>query len=747
MPHGAGPLQLKFGLFQVPRSFLALVVVATGLVAGESVAKPASPSLDSAVQELLTQGQRSTSAGLAVHDEAGQEWVDLMVRGHVSSHEVERLGGQVRTIAGEIRTVHLPVSALSSFIRLTGVEAVQAAQGLRLASDVSVPETGAPSVWGGTPPNFPAPPTGNTGRGVVVGVIDAGVDVNHADLRTSANKTRFLWIWDHNFGLTGPPPSGFGYGSEYSAANIDAGLYLGQDLEGHGTHVLSIAAGNGRATGNGLPAYRYVGMAPEADLIAVKLAPLANGTYSDASIIDAAQYIFQKAGSKPTVILCALNKPTGPHDGQDPLDLGLSALTGAGKLIVTGAGNYGGKSLHGEFTSTGTNQTGNITLSFGTYGPAGNASDNFRSEAWYDASANYDVSIVTPTGQVIGPVVRGGNTEVQTPSGIVRIKNGQTTSANGSYMVDLYVYRGSLTLPLVASGTWTYRFRSVASGTHRVDAWLTTFALGSTAPVFVQGMTEARLVASPATGTNILSAGAYSTKRSWTAIDGRSYVLADAVVGDLAPLSSPGPRRDGVQAPDIAAPGYGVVGAKATTYLPASSYIMPDAQHVIDVGTSVAAAHLAGAVALWLGPTPALTAATARTKIQQFAYHDSYTGSTPNGHWGYGKLRVASSVVDAGPIGAPRVEFALVSSNPVRGAATFRLALTEQDLRQASSVRVGIYDVRGRLLASLTPVATLGAQTITWDGSSMSGTAPAGVYTARLQVGSRHAEYRFVRIQ
>jgi hypothetical protein len=313
-------------------------------------------------------------------------------------------------------------------------------------------------------------------------------------------------------------------------------------------------------------------------------------------------------------------------------------------------------------------------------------------------------------------------------------------------MVDLYVYRGSLSLPLVASGTWTYRLRSVASGAHRVDAWLTTYSLGSTAPVFVLGKTELRLIASPASANNVLSAGAYSTKRSWVAINGNSYVISDAVVGDLAPLSSPGPRRDGVQVPDIAAPGYGVVGAKATTYLPASSYIMPDGQHVLDVGTSISAAHLAGAVALWLGPAPTLTTAQVRSKIQLFAYHDGYTGATPNPKWGHGKLRVASTVVDAEL--APRFDFALLSSNPVRGPVSFRLALTDEDLSQAGfRLRLRIFDVRGRELATLTPSTSPGGQTITWNGLSASGSrVPSGVYTARLDVGSRHADYRFVRI-
>ena len=714
----------------------------------------ASPSLDSALLEWLSAraahsslSPEASELSPALRRENGADYVDLLVRGDVSNADIARLGGEVRTVAGPIRTVHLPVSAIESFVALSGLEQAQTAQGLTLQSNVSIPEIGANAMWGGTPPNYPSPPTGNTGRGVVVGLIDSGVDVNHADFRTSANKTRFLWVWDQSFGQTKPPPSGYTYGGEYSASMIDGGQYLGLDDLGHGTHVLSIAAGNGRATGNGQPAYQYIGAAPEADLIAVKVVALANGSYSDANVLDAARYIFQKAGTKPTVILIAMGKNTGPHDGQDPLDLGLSALTGAGKLIVTGAGNYGGKSVHGEWISSASNQTGNITINFGAYGPAPNAADNFRTEAWYDAGVSYDVSVVTPSGQVIGPIVRGANTEVQTPSGIVRIKNGQTTSANGSYMVDLYVYRGSLSLPLVATGTWTYRFKSNTSGAHRVDAWLTTYSLGSTLPVFVSGMTETRLITSPASGTNVLSAGAYSTKRSWTALNGHSYVIADAVVGDMALLSGPGPRRDGVQAPTVAAPGYGVVGAKSTAYYPASSYIMADGQHVIDVGTSVAAAHLAGTMALMLGLNPGLTTAQARLNLQTDAHLDAYTGVVPNSKWGYGKLRAQPSAVAVDPAAA-RFGFAPLSSNPVRGTVRFRLALADADLADAvSSLRLRIFDVRGRELASLHPTPAPGAQTIAWNGLTTAGfRVPSGVYTARLDVGPRHAQYRFVRI-
>src|SRR5262245_59621468 len=136
------------------------------------------PSVDPQVDELLRTSPKTVEANRGTlfpalrHDESGIQWVDLLLRGDVSSLDIERLGGQVGTVAGSIRTVHLPLSALPQLVQLTGVEQVQAAQGLQLETNVSIPEIGANQLWGGTPPNFPAPPTGNTGRGVVVGLID-----------------------------------------------------------------------------------------------------------------------------------------------------------------------------------------------------------------------------------------------------------------------------------------------------------------------------------------------------------------------------------------------------------------------------------------------------------------------------------------------------------------------------------------------------------------------------------------------
>lgn len=679
--------------------------------------------------------------------EGGQEWVDVLLRGNIASEAVTALGGRVGAVAGEVMTVRVPLAALPGLIAAAGIEELNLAQPVEPQTDKSLVEIEAVYAWGGDPPTFPE--SGATGKGVIIGVIDTGLDVTHQDFRT-VSGTRVLWLWDQSFGLGAPPPSGYSYGSEYSSSAINAGQYAAGDTDGHGTHIAGIAAGNGRATGNGVPAYTYMGAAPEANLVIVKLVENSLGVVTDDKIIDAANYVFQKAAAagKPAVVLVAEGKMTGPHDGTDPLDLALSAMTGAGKIIVAAAGNYGNTGRHGEWTSTGNNQTGDITLNVASYTPGPTGAEHFYSEAWYNSSANYNISVVTPTGETVGPVARGSETTVQTQSGIVQISNGKYTSSNGSYRVNFYVYRGNTALPPVGAGTWTYRFRSAASGTQRVDIWLTTYAIGGGNPTFVQGKTNARLVCSPATATNVVSLGAYSTKTYWYDVNGSYRFYADAVLNDIAGFSSPGPRRDGAQVPTLAGPGYGVAGAMSSQKVPSTMWIVRDGVHRIDRGTSVAAAHAAGLAAMLLESTPTMTPSGVISQLQQSAASDAYTGSVPNATWGRGKLRTPSFlVVDVGD-GPAGFAFASPFPNPTRSGTSFQFALSAEDLAAGGAVRLRIVDIRGREVARIDGSVQAGSQRLAWDGRAADGRlAPAGVYFAHLEVGKRSEVRRFVRLQ
>jgi subtilisin family serine protease len=171
------------------------------------------------------------------------------------------------------------------------------------------------------------PPPGHDGSGVVVGIVDEGGDFAHPNFLANG-QTRLLYLWDQQGGKV--EGSSMPYGREFSAAQIDAALQQGGDpysalgydptRGAHGTHVMDVAAGNG--SGTGVP-----GVAPKADLIFVHVGAPAKGSLSNSRrLLEAVQYIFEKAGDRPAVVNVSLASNEGPHDGSTPDELGFTEL-------------------------------------------------------------------------------------------------------------------------------------------------------------------------------------------------------------------------------------------------------------------------------------------------------------------------------------------------------------------------------------------------------------------------------------
>ena len=183
-----------------------------------------------------------------------------------------------------------------------------------------------------------------SGKNVVVGIIDDGIDFHHKDFQHADGSTRIKFLWDQNVDSGGAVPQPFGYGQEWNAAEIDSGKCLSTEPAnefGHGSNVCGIAAGNGLALNN------YFGIATEASLIVVA----ANlGDNSEVSIADAAQYIFSKADSlhETCVINVSLGNYAGSHDGQDLVSQMIDQMleAHAGRAFVSAAGNAGNIPFH-----------------------------------------------------------------------------------------------------------------------------------------------------------------------------------------------------------------------------------------------------------------------------------------------------------------------------------------------------------------------------------------------------------------
>jgi subtilisin family serine protease len=496
----------------------------------------------------------------------------------------------------------------------------------------------------GTPPVY----AGLTGARVVVGIVDTGIDLYHGDFRDASNQTRIAYLWDQT--LSGTPPPGYTYGREWSAAQINAGLAIENDTSGHGTHVLGIAAGDGSGTGNGKPPFRYVGMAPDAVIIAVK-----SDLYSD-KIADGVNYIFGRAEQMglPAVVDLSLGNQFGPHDGTDDFDVTMDLLSGPGHIVVAAAGNDRGDAVHAE-AIVAPADSATITFTIPGYTPQPlNNNDEVVMDAWYTGGTNLSIQVISPNGAVVGPVAKGASVASSTPDGRVEIDNATWVPGNGAENASIRLI-DAVALLAPRQGTWTIRIDSLDPATGKAppefDIWAWYASMGNVR--FVRRVQEEEIVSSPASADSVIAVAAYMTKTRWPSIDGNTYRYdPEPVRGDIADFSSIGPRRDGVLKPDIAAPGMAIISALSTAAPYDARVVAPDGVHWVLQGTSMAAPHVAGLAALMDQAWGPISALEMRQRIAAAARADAHTGSVPNTTWGYGKINSLAATAYPVPVEA-----------------------------------------------------------------------------------------------
>jgi len=683
----------------------------------------------------------------------------VMLRGDISESELAALGVQVVTHTPFSSTAFVPLSSLARVLSLPGVIGVDAPHPLDKHLNISAYNTGVSADWdwgksGSTPPTY----SGFCGRNVIIGVIDTGLDLTHRDFRATTGKTRVKFLWDQS-GIGSPPPSGYNYGAEWTGTLLDNNLAVSTDIDGHGTHVTGIAAGNGQATGGTYPAYRYIGIAPQADIIVVK------SILTDASIIDGVKYIFAKATSlnEDCVILLATGNERGAHDGGADLDKSLSSLTGAGHIIVASVGNYGASAvgaIHSRATLAATGNQATFQAVIPTYSPS--TGEYLDVQAWHASTALFQVRVTTPTGIQSAWIQPGGTSgTVVTNDGAYTLTNDQTTNSKGRKEIDLYTWYQGGTTARPKSGTWKIDVQRLSgSTTGQLDAWIAgwRFGSGNVSPTFTNGTgtvaDNVTTIASPATADSVISVTAYTTRNTWTNFLGQTsfYTDSPALQGFYEP-SALGPRLDGQIRPDVAAPGEGIVSALALSVAGSAGNLkVDDGAHWILRGTSQAAAHIAGAAADLLQQYPHSSPSAIRAMLKGKIRSDvTNTGTLPNNNWGYGKFdfRGSGQTVAVGDL--PHGIFGLAPAwpNPARGVVNFTYELTAADVADAGGdgVRLDIYDARGRVVSSIPGSLEPGPQHVAWSGFSDGGyPAPAGLYLARLEVGNRSAVTKFVRI-
>jgi subtilisin family serine protease len=623
---------------------IALVATLTALAFSAALAE--TTKLDLAARMAIynlrhgSQPAAMREAGIMAATEEGE--IDCFIVGNATRAELEAAGARIRTALPGIFTAFIPLSAVDAVSALAGVQKIEGAQIEEVENDVSVPTTNA-SLLRGAGPTF----TGLNGAGVIVGNIDTGVDYDHQDFKDALGNTRFLKIWDQTDAV-GPPAAGFGYGSDWTAADINALTSRAKDTHGHGSHTMGSIGGDGSQTAAGsAPAFTYAGMAPMADLVAVDGS--VTGSFSNTSMIDGINYIFQTATAfgKPAVANLSIGGSFGPHDGSSTFEVAVDLMTGPGRAVVFSAGNDRGALIHAETNAT----AGGAAITMSCVN--GNVLNRrFQINGWYNATEMVDVTVTTPNGTVIGPITLGTMNAAYpgtaTANGAVYVENGVTLSTNGSPQIIIDVInQNAVTQNL--TGTWTYTFTAVALGVANgeVDLWRNFQSNSALAANFVIGNdSSAELVNAIGTGLNTIAVAAWTSKRYWTDCDGTPNINFGGAVnpGPISPFSSMGPTRDNRNKPEIAAPGSAIASVNSQDFLStcpvAATALLPGLMHVMNQGTSMAAPHVTGAIGLLFQKYGYMTVAQVRSFLQTQAVVDGFTGAVWNKDYGYGKLNL-----------------------------------------------------------------------------------------------------------
>ncbi|MFW5943606.1 MAG: S8 family serine peptidase, partial [Chloroflexota bacterium] len=508
-----------------------------------------------------------------------------------------------------------------------------------------------------------------TGKGVIVGVVDSGINFTHQSFRNNDGTSRILAIWDQSDDDTGPTPKEYGqadglfggldYGSVFDKEAIDDALKESNPVpiphkdskSGHGTHVAGIAAGNGRQDDLCVDTFTYSGVAPDADLVIVKFSGTSGEEQlgEDTNLVDALSFVNQLADheSKPAVTNISLGDNLGAHDGTNFVEIMIDLIYGVlseGKALVKSAGNEGNNRRH----ATDTVPAGDdLDLPFTV-----NGDDRRRRllSLWYPGADSLDCVVVPPSGPATGSISPNDEDTFDVEGGgRVRITSENPVLANsdGNIVVELI----PPALGDLQAGTWNLRLTNPGASDVEFHCWLERHLSSTDRPPKFDNPSHEMTLSIPGTARNVIVVANYITKGD------------SDNVGKRHASSSLGPTRDArpadEQKPDIAAPGTVIMSARGLPlgYCEACLSECCDPQfHTKKLGTSMAAPHVTGTIALMLEKEPSLAPADTLSILRDSARTDAFTSTIlsgepdvapPNIAWGAGKLDADEAVEQA----------------------------------------------------------------------------------------------------
>lgn len=480
------------------------------------------------------------------------------------------------------------------------------------------------------------------GQGVLIGFLDTGIDYLREDFKVSDGRTRIAAVWDQTI-QSGNYEEDTGeaagteqydrkqaqgmvqYGTVYTREVINAALAAeregqnpydivpSRDENGHGTFLAGVAAASETAD--------YIGAAPEAEILMVKLKPAKKylrdfyllpervEAYSETDMMMGVRFLQQYAirEKKPLVICVGLGTASGSRTGALPFaDLLNTLARQVNTVVVTCTGNEANNRTHTSGLAVSDTEPSEIEITVGA-GERG-----FVMEIWAESLDILSVAITSPSGERIpripARIDTGGVYNFLLERSQVAVDYRVVESASGYEVIFMRFINP-------AQGIWKIHVYSLTNIVGRYNAWLPLKQFLSGDTYFLNSNPSTTLT-EPGAAERVISVGAYNhiTDASYAA-SGRGYTAT------------------GLIKPDFVAPGVDVYGVRA------------GGGYTTRTGTSVAAAHAAGAAALLLtwgvtdGNLPYMGTNEVKSVLIRGAKRENNT-MYPNNIYGYGKMDV-----------------------------------------------------------------------------------------------------------
>lgn len=583
----------------------------------------------------------------------------------------------VRT-RGDIALVTMPVNAVERISMLDCIKQMQLSRHVEPKMDLVRPAIGVDKIHAGTDL-----PQAYTGKGVITGIVDSGIDPHHINFRDEEGNNRVSYI-SHIY-LSEDKQSY--YIGEYNTPELVANF--GTDNTGtfHGTHTLGIMAGGYKgistvatrksafATEVSETNNPYYGIAYDSEIMA------SCGDLMDMFIALGIENILVQANEaqKPAVINLSIGSNVGAHDGTSTMSQFLD-LAGKEAIICLSAGNEGDLPIALNQTFTAEDNVlqsfihpyypvdGYYNLRYGQVYVYSNDATEFTLEA-----VIYNKSRGTVTFRAPVSTNTNGNAQYYASAGYA--SEGDITNANFNRAFDGYIGIGSMVdqysgryyamidyftsdnQSTNANGNYILGFIVTGKAGQRVDcfcdgAFTTMESYGIAG--WDAGSTNGT-ISDMACAQNIVVVGSYNTRDEWASLDGKLYSYQGAFqAGKMSPFTSYGTLIDGRNLPHVCAPGATIISSSNQYYIDAYASQYGDIKDYIQaeyieeghknywhqsIGTSMATPVVAGGIALWLEADPTLTVDEVKDIISKTSVVDAdVTGSGDPIQWGAGKF-------------------------------------------------------------------------------------------------------------